>query len=396
MSRFFAEIAVIGGGIIGASITYHLARDGADAMLIERCDLASGTSSRCDGCVVMQSKGTGLKLELALECARIYRGLADELGEDIDHEICGAAVVLESARQLGSMRSVVEELKKRGIGVELWSREELMGRLPGLGGSFIGASYHAGDGQVDPLKVTFALGRAARRLGARIKTFCEVKEIALSRGKLKKIVTSSGDLFANKVVNAAGVWAPAIGSMAGMAIPVAPRRGQRFVSEATAPFLPFILLSGSYLGAKLGLDLKAGADARFKELGVGLLAHHTKNGNAIVGSTNESTGPSASTNPVGLYEMAKNAFELLPRLKSSTIIRTFAGLRPTTPDGLPIIGPDERLPWFVTAAGHGGDGVSLAPITGRIVADIIKFGSLPTHLKELSPARFSRAANNGD
>lgn len=395
MSKFFAQVAVIGGGIIGASIAYHLAKDGADVMLTERGDLGSGTSSRCDGCLIMQSKGTGLKLDLAIKSAHMYRGLADELGADIEHETCGSAVILESERQLSNMVSVAGELKRRGLPLDLWSQRELMGRLPGLGGQLVGASYHAGDGQVNPLKVTFAFGMAARRLGARIKTFCEVEKIEINGEKLKRIVTSSGEIFADKLVNAAGVWAPAIGLMAGIAIPVIPRRGQRFVAEAASRFLPCILLSGSYLGAKLGLGFKEGADRRFRRLGIGLLAHHTSNGNTIFGSTNEDAGLSISISPDGLYEMARNAFELWPGFRLSTIIRTFAGLRPTTPDGLPIIGPDERFPWFITAAGHGGDGISLAPITGRLVADIVKTGSSPANLKELSPSRFSQAPNVG-
>jgi glycine/D-amino acid oxidase-like deaminating enzyme len=366
-----SEIIVIGGGVIGTSVAYYAAKAGHRVTLVEKGDVAAGTSGACDGFIILQSKNPGPHLELALQSAAMYRTLSAELDYDIEYRPCGGMVVVENEKQADLLRGLIEKQKAAGLEVELLPIAEARRSETLLAEDLWGAAYCADDAQANPIRVAQGFAQAARRLGANIRSGVEVKELLVENGRVCGVKTSEGDLRADFVVNAAGVWAPDLLAPLGINVPIKPRRGQILVTEPLPSMLKHVLLCACYLTAKYHpeeLDLSD----RQHRLGVGLAVEQTAHGGLLIGSTREFAGFDRRTTLAGIEAVARHARRILPALANVNIIRTFAGLRPHTPDGLPILGPVEGLPGLIMAAGHEGDGIALAPVTGKKVAEFIQ------------------------
>ena len=218
----------------------------------------------------------------------------------------------------------------------------------------------------------------------------EAKSIKLEKGRVKSAVTDSGEILCKYLVNATGAYAQFIGRMVGLKIPIVPRRGQIIVTEPVAPLLRGDINCARYITAKFRPEL-LGTDEMAK-LGVGLSLAQTVNGNILIGGTREFVGFNKGTTHRALKAILKHATSIVPALKDIHIIRSFSGLRPYTPDGLPILGEVPEVPGFIMAAGHEGDGIALSAITGRIIADVIADGKpaddLNIDMSKLSLERF--------
>jgi len=359
------DVVVIGGGVIGVAIAYNLTKRGLKVTLVEKNDLASGTSGACDGCIFLQSKKPGKHLELALQSAKLYKLLGDELDADIGYNQLGGMIIIESESQLPAMLQFMSQQRSAGLEVELLKIEDALKLEPHLSPSLCGATFSPMDAQVDPLKLVFAFAAAARRSGAQILTQTEVTDIALKSGKIEGVQTDKGKIATEIVVNATGVWAPFIGKMVGIELNIVPRRGQILVTEPLPQLVNCIMLCACYITAKFNPEEKT------SPLGVGLVLeqqHHANN--LLIGSTREFVGYDKRVTLEGMHSVARHAKNVLPILKDVHIIRSFAGLRPYTPDGLPILAP-LGPEGFIVAAGHEGDGIALAPITGKLIAEII-------------------------
>lgn len=371
ISRNTAEVIVVGGGVIGTSVAYYTARSGKNVMLLDRGDIAAGTSGACDGFIILQSKNPGPHLELALQSAALYRTLAEELEYDLEYKPCGGMVVAETEKQAELLRTLIGKQQAAGLAVELLPIREAREREPLLAEDLWGAAYCAEDAQVNPLRVAQGFAQGARRLGAQLRTGVEVTGLLLEQGRVCGVQTKDGPLRAERVVNAGGVWAPALVAPYGIDIPIKPRRGQILVTEPLPPLLRHVLLCACYLIAKHhpeDLDLRD----RQHRLGVGLAVEQTEHGGLLIGSTREFAGFDRRTTLAGIEAVARHARRILPALANVNIIRTFSGLRPYTPDGLPILGPVPELPGLIMAAGHEGDGIALAPVTGMKIAGMMQ------------------------
>lgn len=365
------DVLVIGGGVIGTAVAYYAAKAGRKVTLLERNDIAGGTSSACDGFIILQSKNPGPHLDLALQSAALYRGLAEELDYDLEYLPCGGMVVAETERQAELLHGLIEKQRKANLPVELLPIAEARRREPLLAEDLWGAAYCAADAQVNPIRVAQGFAQAARRLGAQLRTGVDVKGLLVHSGRVCGVETAAGDLKAEFVVNAAGVWAPALLAPLGIQLPIRPRRGQLLVTEPLPSLLRHVLLCACYLTAKYHPEELDPADRQHR-LGVGLAVEQTAHGGLLIGSTREFAGFDRRTTLAGIEAVARHARRILPALAQVNIIRTFAGLRPYTPDGLPILGPLAELPGLIMAAGHEGDGIALAPVTGKKVAEWLK------------------------
>ena len=213
--------------------------------------------------------------------------------------------------------------------------------------------------------------RAARRLGAQIRSGVEATGLVIENGRVCGVQTKDGVLRSGNVVNAAGVWAPELVAPYGVSLPIRPRRGQILVTEPLPTMLRHVVLCACYLIAKYHPEELDPTDRQHR-LGVGLAVEQTAHGGLLIGSTREFAGFDRSTTLAGIEAVARHARRILPALAGVNIIRTFAGLRPHTPDGLPILGPVAELPGLIMAAGHEGDGIALAPVTGKKVAGYLE------------------------
>lgn len=389
------DVVVIGGGVIGCSVAYHLVKRGIDVTIVERDDIASGTSGACDKAVLLQSKNPGLHLEMALESVKLFPQLQRDLDTDIEFKNNGGMIVIKTQEQWQVMQGFVERQKKVGLRVELLGREQALQRQPAFAQDIVGSTYSPMDGEVNPINLTLGFFRGAKKYGAKPLLSTEVRGIKVEKGRVSSVLTTGEEILTRFVVNACGVYAPVIGRMVGIDIPIIPRRGQIIVTEPVPPLIHGDVNCARYITAKFKPEL-LGNDENAR-LGIGLSLGQTENGNLLIGGTREFVGYDRRTTHRALRAILKHAVSLVPALKDISIIRSFAGLRPYTPDGLPILGEVENLKGFIMAAGHEGDGIALSAVTGKIISEIIADGrtSLNIDMGKLSLSRFKEEDIHG-
>jgi len=376
-----AEVVVIGGGVIGSSITYYLAKKGVKVVLLEKNGIASGTSSSCEGLVILQSKKPGVHLKLALESAKKFYNLKNELDYDIEYRNNGGMVVIENNEELKAMKIFVEKQKSLGLKVSLLDKNKAIKKEPALSQDILGSTFSPLDAQVNPIYLSYAFINSAKNLGAKVYTHTEVTGIKLKSNKIRLIETTVGEIETEIAINAAGVSAPEIGRMVNLNIPIKPRRGQLLVTEQIPKILNGVLISAKYIAAKFNPKLA-------ETEGEGISIEQTISGNLLIGSTREFVGINKNTTPEGISSIAKHIIMLFPQLEEINVIRTFAGFRPYTPDGLPILGEVKEIEGFIMAAGHEGDGIALSPITGDLIAELVVKGKTSIPLDEFKLERF--------
>ena len=375
------EAVIIGGGVIGSSIAYYLAKKRIKIILLEKDGITSGTSSACEGLVFLQSKKPGVHLKLALESSKKFSNLKEELNYDIEYRNNGGMVIIENNEELKAMKIFVEEQRNIGLDVSLLDRDRAKEKEPALSQDILGSTYSPLDAQVNPMYLSFAFINSAKELGAEVYTHTEVTGIELESNKIRLIKTTRGEIETNIIINAVGVYAPEIGRMVDLDIPIKPRRGQLLVTESVPKILNGVLISAKYIAAKFNPSL-----AEIE--GEGISIEQTISGNLLIGSTREFVGMNKNTTPEGINSIAKHIIMLFPQLEEVNIIRTFAGFRPYTPDGLPILGKVKGIEGFIMAAGHEGDGVALSPITGDLIAELVVEDKTSIPLDEFKLERF--------
>ncbi len=384
-----ADAIVIGGGVIGCSIAYNLAKRGKKVFVAEKNDHASGATGSCDQMVILQSKNPGVHLALALASAEMYKTLEKELGAEIGYHNDGGMILIENYDEMKVMEEFVARQKKIGLQVEILDRKEAAKRQKGLAEHIVGSTYSPQDAHVDPFYLNLAFAKAASKLGAMALLETEVTGIIMKSNTVLGVETNKGKIEAPLVINAAGAWAAQIGRMVGLELPIIPRRGQIVISEPVPPYVTGDILSAQYIVAKYNPELIKNSTSRAVQLGVGLALSQTGKGNVLIGATREFVGYDLGNTREGIKEILKNATRLIPGLKEMNFIRVMSGVRPYTSDGLPLVGFVDGIEGLFMAAGHEGDGIALAPVTGKIVADLICDGKTFTDVQAFNPNRFS-------
>lgn len=370
------------------SIAYHLTKEKKKVLLIEKKEIGAGASGACDDMILLQSKRPGILLSLALESLKMYRCLEKELPIDIEFENRGGMVLIETEAQLSVMEKFIKEQQASGLDVSLIEKKEMRKRQPHISNHIIASTYSSLDSQVNPLKTMQSFLAAGEKNGLIIKKGSGVRGIENKGEFYWEVTTEDGKIFsAEFVINAAGAWAKSIGELVGLNLPIRPKRGQIAVTEQIPTIGETNIWSADYIVMKLHPELAHDRPAILNELGIGLAFSQTSDGNYFIGGTREYVGFNTSTNVQAIHLVIKEAARFFPILKNVHIIRTFSGLRPASDDGKPFIGPVPSLPGFLVAAGHEGDGIALAPITGKIIADMVENNRYPLELSELSPAR---------
>ncbi|MDM8542481.1 FAD-dependent oxidoreductase [Desulfococcaceae bacterium HSG9] len=377
-----ADVVVIGGGIIGTAIAYFLSRQKIDVILLEKDGIASGSSGACDGAVVMQTKKPGVHLKLAMESHALLSRMQDHLQMPIEFEQNGGLIVIETDEEKTAMKQFVKAQRQAGLDVELLDHKQLHALAPHLSDHLISATYSPQDSTINPIALTLGFAMGAKQMGAEIITGSTVSNIEVEGRQISAVETAAGKIETRTVVNATGVYASEIGRMLGIEIPIKPRRGQLLVTEARPDLLKPWLGSANYIAAKFNPQLA-------KEGAGGVSIDQTQNGNFLIGATREFVGYDKRTTTEGLKQIASRAVQILPVLKNMHLIRAFAGLRPYTPDGLPILGKVEKIKGFIMAAGHEGDGIALSAITGKLISELVSEGKTDVALDSFNLNRFS-------
>jgi len=386
MNPFHTDVVVIGGGLIGSAIAYYLSGEGVGVTLVERKGIASGTSGACSGKIWFSTKKPGLHLKLALESSSMHRALMKKMSREMDRYDDGEMLLIETEEELQFINDFVGEQKRSGIEIRILTKSEVMEMQPALAmDRMVAATYSPMGMGINPMNLVFDFVEEAIRAGARIFRETNVEEIRLTSSGVRSVMTDRGEIKARYVVNAAGVYAPEIGKMVGLKVPVTPIRGQIMVTEAVTPIIRVPTLEVRYLAFKRNPNLAPKSEKVDVTCG---LSQNPK-GNVYIAVTKEFVGLNNETTPMGMSMMARRALDFFPGLSRAKVIRSYAGLRPYTPDGLPILGTVPGMEGFIMAAGHGGDGVTLAPVTGKLISELIIQGEPSICIDELSLARFN-------
>lgn len=372
------QVLIIGAGVIGAACAYFLSRRGMRVVILEREAIAAGASGACDGHVTLQTKAPGLHTELALRSLELYRSLPDCFGLHAELRTCGSLLAACSEDELIALARLARSRQEAGIDVRFLDGQEARVQEPALTPGVRGACWCPTDMGAHPWQITRWFAAAAQEAGADIQRGAQVFGIeAESDGA--RVQMADRALSAPWVVVAAGAWTSQIAGLE--ALPVRPRRGEILVTERLPRLLNGIVLAAAYLREKFSTVARTAASPVMEQRADGTL---------LIGGTREFAGFDRRVTLQGLTGLARTALELVPALATAHLIRAFAGLRPWSPDGLPLVGRVGGVPQVIVAAGHEGDGITLAPVTAQLVTELICEGREPD--PRLSPGRFGDRA----
>jgi len=382
------DVIVIGAGIIGLATAYYLSRENKRVLVLEKEEIGAGASGACDDMILLQSKKPGILLEMALESLNMYKNLSDELETDLEFQNLGGMILIETEEQLSIMEEFVASQNKHGLDVEILDKETVIKKQPFVSRRVIASTYSSIDSQVNPFRVMQGFIKKGQELGMEIRKHLPVKRISMTKTGLWEVETDNGEKFSSKaVVNAAGAWAPEICKLVEMDIPIRPKRGQIAITEQIPPLGETNIWDAEYIVAKLNPFMAKRRKKILAELGIGLSFTRTHDGNYFIGGTREFVGYDKGTTIEGISNIVTQALRYFPILKNVSIIRTFGGLRPASLDGKPFLGEIEGLNGFFVAAGHEGDGIALAPVTGKLMAQLITGQKPFLPLEELAPTK---------
>ena len=384
------DVVVIGGGIIGLSSAYYLLSSGKKVALIEKNHIGSGASGACDDMILLQSKKPGVLLEMAMESLNLYRRLSEELKIDIEFESRGGMILIENQQQLDVMEPYVEKQRSYGLDVHLIEKRDIKKKHPFATETVIASTYSDKDSQVNPLKVVRGFLGRSLAMGLELRKQTRITELSKKNGCWNIACDQGAPLESQYVVNAAGAWAADIGNLVGIDIPITAQKGQIVVTEKIPTLGQENIWSAEYIVSKLLPELMKTWDELTRKLGLGFAFSQTHEGNYLIGSTRELGIFDKRTDFVALNVLIKQALKFFPILKNINVIRCFAGLRPAVSDGTAIISEVADRQGFYIAAGHGGDGIALAPITGKLITKLINGEDTGFNMKEVSFQRFQQ------
>lgn len=355
-----ADIVIIGGGVMGASAAYHLAKRGAkNIVLLEKEEFfGTGATGRCAGGVRYQFS-TEINVKLSLESLPMIERFKEEIGQDVNYRQCGYLLVATNEQDAAAFKRNVELQHRLGVPTQLLSGDEVRKRLPLMKfDDAIAGTFNQKDGIVDPNSVVMGYIGAAQKMGVKALNKAEVTGITVSGGEVRGVQTSLGEVQTRTVLNAAGPWSGLIGRMAGVEIPITPLRRQMFTTNPLKEIpedFPFVIDFAQSL--------------YFHREGEGLL----------IGMSNKNEKPGFDQRVDEEFELVnlEAAIERMPLVEKASRASHWAGLYEVTPDAHPIYGGTE-VKGFTVCAGFSGHGFMHGPVSGKLMSEYILDGKYST------------------
>jgi glycine/D-amino acid oxidase-like deaminating enzyme len=371
-----ADVVIVGGGVTGCSIAFHLAEQGVRSVVVlERRFLASGGTGRSVG-VMRQLYPTPETTRMVLHSLRVFQSFREITGGDAGYVQCGAVIAVAPAQKAALVKTL-EAQREIGIRARLLSPDDIRELDPRIDPFAVGAAVHEPEsGYGDPTGVTTGFAEGARRRGVRIEQMAEVVGLQTDGGRVTGVRTASGETIAAPVVvNAAGLWCRRIAEMAGVTLPIVVGRHPVFIVERAPAFgrphpVYLDLASGTFLRPETGgLTLTGFLDAD---------------------EPSHPMDPEALGGEVAFDEVARimeRASRCIPALDDARYQRGYAGAFDITPDWMPIL-DETPVRGLYVAAGMSGHGFKLSPAVGRMMADLITTGG--SSLVDPTPFRLDR------
>lgn len=363
------DVVVVGGGVIGSAVGYFLARAGHAVTVLERDELGGQASSAAAGILAPTVEGDrgGPFFELMLASRRLFPELAEQLraeaGVEIDYAAPGLLSVAFDEAEERALRAGIAWQAQRGLDVRWLEAGEVQRLEPQLSPEVRGALYSGEGHQVSSARLVQGFVQAGSRLGARFVGGTPVLGLERQGDEVRGVRLADRSVPADAVVLACGAWSALCGEWLGRSVPVTPVKGQILALQAIPGAIRRIVYRHSaYLVPR-------------------------RDGTVVLGATEERVGFDRRVTVAGLRTLLGAVPALAPALADAQLRGAWAGLRPGTPDGLPILGPVPGLRGAYLATGHYRNGVLLAPITGRLCVDWLA-GSAPA--LPLDPFRVER------
>jgi sarcosine oxidase, subunit beta len=350
-----ADVVVIGAGVIGSSITYHLSRDGVKVKQLEKGSIANqGAASRASAGGIRLNNRDFRELPLAKASIQRWGLLEEELEADLEYIPSGQVMLYDHRYSIEILQKQAEEDKKNGIPARILNRDDLIELIPFLSSLYTKGIFYPCGGQANPLLTTIAFSSAARRLGAEIATGVEVFSIEKENGSVTGIDTSSGFMPCRTVINAAGVWAPELHATLGLTLP----QIKPFCHQMSATYAAPVILPGPTISAKdTKISLKQTIDGRIRAGG----GYSAKPG---------PTQYSGSFNEEALNMQRKTVQSVVPAIEDYEIDFTYYGAEAHSIDEIPILGPIPEVSGYLIVAGFSGHGFTISPAVGQVISEI--------------------------
>ncbi len=373
--RYSTDVAIIGGGVIGCSVAYQLARRGLQVAVLESGTLGAQASCAATGLLApfkLLAKRDDTYLALQRASLALFPALVEELeaatGMTVEYQETGT-LRLAREKQIAALSSWVSLWNSAGVCMEVVQGERLSELEPSLAPSYAVAVSIPGEPQVRASAFTAAVAQAARLRGVSLLEGCRASGVEKDASRVVAVQTARGDVVGcSHVVIAAGAWSAEIGGWLGLELPISPLQGQSLLlSQPGTPLRHILFGGGVYLAPK---------------------ADHT----LMVGSTHDEVGFDCRVTPDGVARLLEAARRLVPALSEHEVLHSWAGLRPRTPDSRPVLGPAPGWENVAFACGHSSFGILLSAITGQAIADFVITGHIPGLIQPFTVDRFSSSS----
>ncbi len=362
---------IVGGGVIGASIAYHLTARGARSVLVlERDVLGAGSTGKNAG-GIRQQFSSEINVRLSQLSLPRFERFEDEFGIDIAFQQVGYLFLITEERDVATFERSLKLWQRLGVPAHRVEVDEIRSIFPelALDDVLFGTFCHR-DGHADPMSILNGFVARARAGGATFREHAAVSGIDLERGRVRAVRVGDERIECDVVIDAAGAWAPQVGAMVGVDLPIRPLRRHIFVTDGTG-----------------GLDHPIPLTIEFAST----LYMHRESGGILLGMADPNDGPaySETVNWDFLPAVVERGLARLPLLERTSVRSGWAGLYEDTPDKHPIIGCVDGVEGFVMAAGFSGHGLMHAPAVGEIVADLVVGRPASFDVAPLGLARFT-------
>ena len=397
-----ADVVIIGGGIIGVSTAWFLAQDGVNVVLCEKGHIAGEQSSRNWGWIRKQGRDVR-ELPMMIESHRIWRSFEEETGEDIGYAEGGCYFLAATKKNMEKYESWMSTAREFELDTRVVQGDELANHIENTSQTWPGALYTASDGRAEPHKAAPAIARVASRLGATILTGCAVRGLETEAGSVSAVVTEHGKIKTSAVLCAAGAWSSMFCRSLGISLPQLKVNG---TVARTAPGPK--ILNGQCFDKRVAIRRRQDGGYTVAHGGGALLHPITpstfrfafkflpalKQEFGAMGLTINGDFFAELATPIRwaldrespfekqrvlnpapsrrtLRRIRKNLNEVFPALTNTDFVEAWAGTIETTPDVVPVIGPEERLPGFFIATGLSGHGFGIGPGVGKVAAGLL-------------------------
>jgi len=364
------KVVIIGAGMVGASIAFHLTRLGEkDVFILEKSYVSSGSTGRCAG-GIRQQWSTRNNVRLAMRSVEWFKRVREDTGMDVEYKQGGYLILSFDEEEAEEFAENVKMQKEEGLEVEVLTPKQVKRRFPYVNVEGVKlATFCPTDGHANPHLANFAYIRRSVENGARLFTKTEVKEIDVSNGTVKGVWTNAGYIECEVVINAAGPWSKDVGEMVGIDLPTESYRHQILVTEPLENMMdPMIIsFSGNFY------------------------IRQTRHGSFLMGQGDKDERPGINKKVTAkfLLEMVNKMSRRFPFLRNLRVIRQWSGEYNMSPDAQPIVGLSENVSGYFYAVGFSGHGFMVAPAVGEAIAEWIVFGKPKSvDVSQLSLERF--------